>query len=200
MSGIEVTVDTRAFALEIAAARKRMGAIGNKVIPRVAAASINKTADRTLTRSRRELATVKGLPQRVIGEKMQRFKATTQRLYARVWVGLKRGILVEELPGARYDFKRGALRAGRVSVKPFRATMPSGKQGLWVRRLPSVRSTEGRAESSPNLPIEKPTIRLQPEAGEILERVANEQSRTFLPVEFRRLINVALKRFEQIAR
>lgn len=200
MSGIEIKVDTASFAREIEIARKRMGAIGTKVIPRVAAAAINKTADRTLTRSRRELANAKGLPQRIVGEKMQRFKATAQRLVARVWVGLKRGILVEELPGARYDFKRGALRAGRVSVKPFKATMPSGKSGLWVRRLPSVRSSVGRSESSPNLPIEKPTIRLQPEAGEILERVANEQARTFLPGEFRRLIDVALKRFEKTAR
>lgn len=191
---IQVTVDTRSFGADVLKAQRQMGEIGKRIVPRVAAAAINKTADRTLTRSRRELASVKGLPQRIVGEKMQRFKATTQKLVARIWVGLKRGILVEELPGARYDFKRGALRAGKVSVKPFRAKMPSGKQGLWVRRLPSVRAGKDRPESSPNLPIEKPTIRLQPEAKEILERVANEQARTFLPGEFRRLIGLALQK------
>lgn len=191
MSGVQITVDTASFRRDLDAARRKFGAVGKVVVPRVAAAAINKTADRTLTRARRQLAAAKGLPQRVVGDKMQRFKATTARLAARVWIGLKRGILVETLPGARYDLKRGALRAGKVSIKPFKATMPSGKSGLWVRRLPSTRPSEGRPATSPNLPIEKPTIRLQPEAGEILERVANEQARTFLPGEFRRLIGLA---------
>lgn len=194
MSGIEIKVDTASFQRDLDAARKKFERIGKQVVPRVAAAAINKTADRTLTRSRRELAQVKGLPQRVIGEKMQRFKASINRLYARVWIGLKRGIALETVGGARFDLKSGTLRAGKVSIKPFKATMPSGKRGLWVRKLPSTRSSEGRAATSPNLPIEKPTIRLQPEAAQILDRHANEQARGFLPGEFRRLMELAAQK------
>lgn len=197
MSGVSVNIDTRDFARQLEEARRRLSKIGQAEIPTAAAQAINRTGQRVHTRTRRELARAKGLPQKVIGEKIAFYKATAKTLAGRVWIGLKRGISLEKLGGARFDLRTGVLRAGKVSMKPFRASV-RGKTLLWVRKLPT---REPRTQNSkgdyPALPIERPTVRLQPEANEILTRVASEQARTFLPAEFRRLLNLRLQKYAQ---
>jgi hypothetical protein len=190
---ITIDFDTRDFQRQVDAAYKTLGTIATKHVPRAAAAALNRTSDRTATRVRRDVARAKSLPQKLLRKKIDRFHASPRRLVARVWIGLKRSIKVGDLPGAQYQF-RGVLRAGRVRVSGvFPATMPSGKRGLFVRRLPSMRASRDRSPSAPNLPIEEPQIRLQPEAESILRTVARREVRDYLPREFTRLINLTLQ-------
>lgn len=197
MTGASVNVDTKAFEREIEEAKRRLSKIGREAIPAAAMQAINRTGQRVHTRTRRELAKAKGLPQKVIGERISFYKATLKTLAGRVWIGLKRGIPLEKVGGARFDLRTGTLRAGKVSVKPFRATV-RGKTLLWVRKLPTREPRERNSKGDyPALPIERPTLRLQPEAQGILNRVAADQARTFLPAEFRRLLNLRLQKYAQ---
>lgn len=183
--------DTRAL-------QRKLAKLSKKGVPRAQMRALNATAKRTRTHTVRELAREKALPQKPVRDRVKHFKASLRVLVASVWVGTKKHIPIESLPGAQFVLSgkhRGKLKAGRISVKPFRATMPSGHSGLFVRKLPGQRRTDGRPRSSPpNLPIEHPVIRLQPEAAEIIERQAGKQWREYFPRELRRLFLRELQR------
>lgn len=183
---------------ETRALQRKLERLNARAVPRAQVRALNETAKRTSTQTVRELARVKAVPQKPIRDRVKHFKATFRRLVASVWVGTKKHIPIEQLPGAQFVLSgkhAGKLKAGRVSVKPFRARMPSGHQGLYVRVEPGRRRTDGRAKTSPpNLPIEHPVIRLQPEASEIIERHAVKQWREFFPRELRRLFLRELQR------
>jgi hypothetical protein len=197
MSAIDLRLDSRAFDAELRDFRARLARANAQAVPRAEARALNRAAAHAATRTRRELATVKRLPQKLLKRRISSYQASPQRLTARVWVGTKRKIPLSDIPGAHTALagkRAGQVRAGRLAVQTFKATMPSGKTGRFVRVEPGQRRTAGRpATSSPNLPIEEPAIRLQPEAGPILERAADTALRTVYVTELRRLLARALK-------
>lgn len=197
-----VDIDTRHFARELERARKRFRAV-SPVVEKSAASALNKTAERIKTSVKRELSRAIGLPQKEIAKKISAYKSSAKHLVARVWIGLKRGIALSTVQGATYMLRgkhAGSLKAGKTYTKVFRATMKSGHRGLFVRVLPSVRASAGRAQTSPNLPIEEPTIRLQPQAEQILRSVANTEAREFLPREFARVLQYRLRALSRTTR
>lgn len=196
---VQIDADTlRASERDLRMALDRLGEAGRRVQVR----ALNTTGRRTATETRRELARVKRLPQKVIKGKISHFKATLKAPTVRVWIGLKRGIPLGNIPGARYVLAgkhAGTLRAGKASAKVFRATMPNGRSGLFVRKPGSTHRRRPDGQMT-ELPIEQPTIRLQPEAGPILKRRATEQLRGFLPKEIRRLIDVEIEKIRARAK
>lgn len=192
--------NARAFDRDVEAFRARLARVSGQAVRQVEARALNRAAASCATRTRRELAAVKGLPQRVIAKRISAYKADPKKageITARVWIGVKRAIRVAELPNARTILKgakAGTLKAGRLEVRPFKARMKSGRVGQFVRVVPGSRRSAGRpATSSANLPIEEPKIRLQPEAGPILEQQAAAAMRTVYVNELRRLLVRALK-------
>lgn len=183
MSGISVQIDTRSFARQLDQARRQFGKVGDAV-DRAAAAALNLAAKRAATGVRRELAAAKGLPQKVIGKRISSYKARPKPggLAARIWIGIKHGIPIT-----------APSQLKRLNPKPFSQRVGS-KEGLWVRRPPSVRASRGRPETAPNLPIEQPKIRLMPEAQPVLERHAQDQARTTLPREFQRMLTYLVQK------
>lgn len=197
MSAIELRLDARAFDAELRDFRARLSRASARAVPQAEARALNRAAAHAATRTRRELASLKRLPQKMLKRRISSFKATPERLTARVWVGTKRRIALSDVPGAQTVIagkRAGQVRAGRLAVQTFKATMPNGKAGRFVRVEPGQRRTAGRPLTSPaNLPIEEPAIRLQPEAGPILEREAQAALRTVYVSELRRLLARALK-------
>lgn len=197
MTAIDIQIDTRAMDRELRALSARVRALNATKLPQAQARALNRAARWTRTRVRRELARAKGLPQSVIGSRISDYPAKPSRLSARVWIGTKRKIPLSIVPGARTVLKgrdAGSLKAGRLSVRPFKVRLKSGKVAQVVRVEPGARRTAGRpASSPPNLPIEEPAIRLMPEARPILETEARAAMGAPYINELRRLLVRALK-------
>lgn len=187
MSATAFGVDRRAWSRDLAKLERKLGQLRQASVPQATSRALTATANRARTQTVRELAKVKQVPSKLIRARVKAYRAFPRKLVSTVWLGAKKHIPIEQIPGARLT-KAGALRAGRLSVKVFRATMPNGKEGLYVRRLPSTRHSQGRSvKTSPNLPIEHPVVRLRPEADQIIAREAGQAMRVYFPRELERL-------------
>lgn len=181
-----VTVDTTA----VDSALQRLA----RDFPRQAARALNTTARRAHTRTRRQLASSMGVPQRVIGKRVNWYKAYPRKLRAWVWVGLGKAIKLEAMPGAFVSLSGDQLKVGRLAVRTFRARMPNGYVGLFVRKAGSTHRTRPDGQRT-ELPIESPRLRIRPElARGIAIAETTEQVKAYLPGELRRLIRLAGKR------
>lgn len=163
-----------------------------KQYPKEAQRAVNKTAQRSATRTRRDLAKAVGLPQKEIKKRVKYFKAGKGRKSASVWVGTKSGIPLGRVGGARSSLS-GVLKAGRNKVQTFRAKMPSGYIGQFVRKPGAKHKTRPDGERT-QLPIEEPRIRLAGPARPIIMAVARHQMAEFFPVELKRLVKRATDR------
>lgn len=197
MTAIDIRIDTRAMNRDIRRLQVKIGMVNANALPKAEARALNRAASWTRTRVRRELARVKGLPQSVIGSRIASYPAKPSRLSARVWIGTKRKIPLSIVPGARTIIAgrdAGALKAGRLTLRPFKVRLKSGRVAQMVRVEPGARRTQGRpASSPPNLPIDEPAIRLMPEAQPILESTARAAMGAPYVTELRRLLVRALK-------
>lgn len=197
MTAINIQVDTRRMDRELRRLEARVRDLNGRALPRLQARALNRAGAWARTRVRRELARVKGLPQAVIAKRISHYAATPAKPIARVWIGTKRKIPLAVVPGARTVLQgreAGSLKAGRVSVRPFKVRLKSGKVAQMVRVEPGARRTAGRpASSPPNLPIEEPAIRLMPQAQPILEAQARAAMGAPFVNELRRLLVRALK-------
>lgn len=200
MSAQTVFLDRRAFDRGLRDLELTLSRLKADAVPRVNARALNRAIDRARTGTVRALAQAKGVPSKFLRKRVQAYKATPKTLRGSLWVGLQKPIPIDSIPGARLVTQgkhAGTLRAGRLSVKPFKATMPNGKTGLWLRVEPGKRWTRFRPPtSSPNLPIERPSVRLQPEAGVILEAQTQAVMRDFLIGEYRRLLGVEIDKLK----
>lgn len=192
MSTTHFTFDSKAFDADLRALERQLEALSKKAVPQAASRALTATANMVRTQVVRELSKAVGAPPALVRKRVKAFRAFPQKLVSSVWVGAKKHIPVEQLPGARLT-KKG-LRAGKLTVKAFKAKMRSGHEGLYVRRLPSTRATQGRAVTSPNLPIEHPVIRLRPQADQIIERQARNHMRDYFPRELTRLFTRELQK------
>ena len=173
------------------ALRQQMARLASEY-PKDAQRALNKTAQRSATRTRRDLSRAIGIAQKEIKNRVSYFKAGGRRRWASVWVGTKSSIPLAKVGGARMTLN-GQLRAGKVRVQTFRATMPSGYRGSFVRKPGSkhkVRPDGQRTE----LPIEEPRIRLVEPARPIILSVTQQQMAEFFPVELKRLVKRTTER------
>lgn len=165
-----------------------------KEMPEQASRALNKTASRSATRVRRDIAKRIGLPQRLFKEKVRNYKSSPKTLKASVWVGTRAGIPLAGIRGAKPNEAGTLLSVGRrIRVKTFPATMPSGHKGQFVRK-PESKHRVRRDGQRTELPIEEPRIRIGGIARPILEHHAEDQMRNFYPGELRRLSLVTIKR------
>jgi len=197
VSAIDIRIDLAAFDRELRAFEARVRDVNARALPKLQAQALNRAAKWARTRVRRDLSRAKGVPQTVIGSRISAYPATPRHLSARVWVGTKRKIPLSMVPGARTVLAgrdAGAIKAGRLTVRPFKVRLKSGRVAQMVRVEPGARRTEGRpASSPPNLPIDEPAIRLMPEAKPILETHARAAMAAPYINELRRLLVRALK-------
>ena len=197
---VHIKVNRRELERDARRLEKKLAKLSKTAVPRAEARALNTTAARARTQVARKVAQAKRVPVKVVRGRVRVFKASARKPVrtAVLWLGLKVSILVENLPGARLVQQgkhAGSLRAGRITTKPFTARMPNGKRLLVVRVTPGQRRTRGRpATSSPNLPIERPQIRLMPEAQPILEDEARQAMRTIFPKEYRRLLTASVNK------
>ena len=155
--------------------------------PKDTARALNKTAQKSATGTRRQLAPAVGLAQKEIKSRVKYFKTNAKNLAASVWIGVKAGIPLSKVGGARMSL-RGVIKAGKNNVQTFRARMPSGYVGSFVRK-PGARHKERPDGQMSELPIEEPKIRLAEPGKPIIKRVTTEFMRSFFPKELQRLIN-----------
>lgn len=182
---ISFRVNNRQFERETKKLAAKVRRFSRDGVPVASQRALNKTAAKARTETRRDLATTKGVPQRVLNPVMKVFKASKKKLVSRVWVGLKRGIQFE-------DIKKATAKK-RLS-KPFRARFKSGKVSEDARRiLPSLRAGQGRSGKAKNLPIDY-KIRLNPEAKAILKEKANHIGRTVYKSEYTRQLKLKLQK------
>lgn len=167
--------------------------------PEDAVRALERTAARSATRVRREVARDAQVPQRLIKDRIKHYRDRRARLAYSVWVGVRSSIPISKIPGARFDLRSGQLRAGRVRVKPFRATMPSGHTGLFVRK-PGAEHRKRPDGTWTELPIEEPRVRLRPFAERYIERICAEQMREFFPVELRKRVERTVRRQQRRGR
>mgnify|MGYP003393209983 CR=1 FL=1 len=191
-AALHVAIDLKALDRESSKLQARLNKISLSIVPQAEARALNKAGADCTTQTRRDLSRAKQLPQRRLKERIKLFRAFPKKLSARVWIGLFARIRVDTLPGARYvknGASAGMLRAGKLSVKAFRATMPNGKAGFFVRVPPGLRRSKSRPMSSPpNLPIDRPFVALQPEAENILFSHGRRVMNSIYPRELSRLL------------
>jgi hypothetical protein len=165
-----------------------------KEFPKQSAQALNRTAGRINTRTRRETSKELQIAQHEIKNRFQVFKASERqrRIRASVWVGTKSGLRYAGLRGAQ-SLLDGSLKVGRRRFKTFRATMPSGYAGQFMRKPGAKHRTRPDGQRT-QLPIEEPRIRLAPIARRILLDHSREQMADFYPDEMRRLARLAINR------
>ena len=197
-AAVDLRLDRKLLEQDVRAFERKLERIAASIVPQAEMRALNHTATKARTEVTRELARAKQIPQKAIRGRVQIFRATPKRRVATVWIGVKRRLYLEDIAGARLvtqGKRAGELRAGRLSARPFKARLRSGKVMLAVRVEPGSRWTAGRpVTSSPNLPIDRPHIVLMPEARPVLERVALRAMRTYYPREYRRLLNAAVNK------
>lgn len=176
--------------------------------PRAAISTLNRTAQRAATRTRREVSAESGLQQKVLMRKIRAYPASAAKLKAAVWVGLANGIPFSKLPGA-VSMLDGTVEARltkgrRARAQAFKARMPSSGKVLQVTRRPGSKHSPGqykrkggpRADGQrTELPIEAPKLYLDARAaGAAARKHAEEQMTTYFPSEMRRLLNLSIAR------
>lgn len=159
-------------------------------MPRQASRALNATARRVNTRVRRQTAKELNIVQKHIRDRFKFFRATPQDLSASVWVGTKTRIKYRDLPGTVSSMSGSFVKHRGRFIKTFKARMPSGYTGQFVRK-PNSRHKRRPDGQWTELPIEEPGIRLAPIAKPILLTTSQTEMREFYPKELRRLVFLA---------
>ena len=157
----------------------------------ITARALSLAARRAATDTRRELASVKNLPQRVLRKRVQAHRAYPNRkpIRSAVWLGLKNPVKAGEL-GSVNPTSSGHVRIGkRIFRGAFRATMPSGHRGVFTRKV-NARHRPRPDGQWTQLPIEEGVARLDPEAEPISRRASERHLRETYPKEARRLMEL----------
>lgn len=141
--------------------------------------ALNITGRKGAVQISRETATQLGVSQRPVRKRVRHYvRGPMSERELKLWVGLKAPLRSDEV---------GAKASKRLAKRTFRATMKSGKTADFIRVTPGSRWTAGRPQtSSPNLPIERPSVRLSPTVDPILKRVAARVGREVYPVELKK--------------
>ncbi len=163
----------------------------------ITAISLNKAARSARTATARELAQVKGLPQKILRKRVQWYKASRRKkpIRSSLWVGVSKPITANELTGQTSLTKSGNVKIGRrVFRGAFPATMPSGHKGIFTRKSGARHRTRADGVRT-QLPIEESIVQLQPEAERISRRMAEKALREVYPKELRRLMELRARRW-----
>ena len=163
----------------------------------ITAIALNKAARSARTATGRELAQVKGLPQKVLRKRVQWYKASRRKkpIRSSLWVGVSKPITANELTGQTSITKSGNVKIGRRTFKgAFAARMPSGHRGIFTRK-PGARHRTRADGVRTQLPIEESIVQLQPEAEGISRRMAEKALREVYPKELARLMELRARRW-----
>ncbi len=163
----------------------------------VTALALNKAVRSARTATGRELARIKGVPQKVLRRRIQSYKATPRKkpIRASLWVGTKRAIKAKELGGQIGTTAGGNVKVGRrVFRDAFPARMPSGHRGIFTRK-PSARHRRRPDGQPTQLPIEEAIVQLMPEAETVSRRAAEKALIEIYPKEVRRLMALRADRW-----
>ena len=149
-----------------------------KIVTRSKISAMNRATKRVHTEVGREVAKVTGIkPKRLVTQTLKHYRYNKRSEQARVFYGFRKDIPLSKVvkgktlrgAGKYSQYLKGTLK-GKTLGNAFRATMPSGHQGLFVRK------------GSKRLPIQEVAINLQEVATPILARVGNKIG----PAEFER--------------
>ncbi len=163
----------------------------------ITALSLNKAARAARTVTGRELANLKGVPQKILRKRIQYFKASPRRkpIRASLWVGTAKPITANELTGQVSLTKAGTVKIGRRIFKgAFPATMPGGHRGIFTRK-PGARHRVRPDGQRTQLPIEESIVQLMPEAEHISRRAAEKAIQQIYPKEVQRLMKLRADRW-----
>lgn len=150
-AGLDLSIagDTRSLTKHLSKTQK-------KIIPQAAATALNKTTAKAKTLAKRTIVKKTRLAQKLFKRQFKVFKARPKNLASKIWVGLKKGARLKDIPQG----KRKKILKSLGGSKPFRVTLKSGRTGTFVRvkstgsRKGSKGWTKGRSRtSSKNLPI-----------------------------------------------
>jgi len=148
--------------------------VGSKIVEQAKVAAINKAMTQERTQVRRYIAGRTGIPNKVLNRRIRIRRATRKRPIANLFVGTYNVLAFKDLGGK--DLRVGVSykgSGGRVkNTSGFKATMPSGHEGLFVRK--------GKAR----LKIKEISANFVPEA-----RAAIAKSRITLPARFKKIFN-----------
>ena len=170
----------------------------SKDYPKDNVRALNTTAAKSVTLVRRQVAASIGLKQKDISKRVKKFNANVNRPIASVWIGTKSGIMLGGVNGARTSLK-GVLKSGKTVTQTFRARMPSGHVGQFVRKDGSKHKERPDGQRT-ELPIEAPRIRLAGVGRPIIIKVTAERMKNYYPVELKRLIAVTNAKLEAKAK
>ena len=163
----------------------------------ITALALNKAARSARTVTGRELANIKGLPQKVLRKRIRSYKASPRQkpIRATLWVGTAKPVTANELTGQVSLSKSGAVKIGRRTFKSaFPATMPSGHRGIFTRK-PGARHKVRPDGQRTQLPIEESIVQLMPEAEHISRRASERAIQDIFPKEVRRLMKLRADRW-----
>lgn len=159
---------------------------------RIIARSLNKAVRSARTETRRELAQAKGIPQKTLRNRIKAYFASERRPKAALWVGTGRPIRAHELSGNLRTGAGGTVKIGRrVFRGAFRARMPSGHTGIFLRK-PGAKHRQRPDKQMTQLPIEEGIVQLMPEARDISRKAATKHMNTTFRQEARRLARLGL--------
>ena len=150
------------------------------------------SARKAATQTRRELASEKNIPQRVLRKRVQPFRARRymKPLRSSVWIGTGKPIKANEI-GAVSQTAGGRVKLGkRTMADAFVARMPTGHQGVFTR-TPPARHKQRPDGQWTELPIQESAVQLMPEARRISRRAVEHHQKITYPKEYRR--QMALK-------
>ncbi len=163
----------------------------------ITAISLNKAARAARTVTGRELANLKGVPQKILRKRIQAYKASPRKkpIRASLWVGTAKPITANELTGQTSLTKGGNVKIGRrVFKSAFPATMPGGHRGIFTRK-PGARHRVRPDGQRTQLPIEESIVQLMPEAEHISRRAAEKAIQQIYPKEVQRLMKLRADRW-----
>ncbi len=163
----------------------------------ITAIALNKAARSARTVTARELANVKGVPQKILRKRIQSFKASPRKkpIRASLWVGTKKPVTAGELTGQVSLTQGGRVKIGRRTFKSaFPATMPGGHRGIFTRKVNATHRVRPDGQRT-QLPIEESIVQLMPEAEHISRRAAEQAIAQVYPKEVRRLMKLRADRW-----
>jgi len=137
-------------------------------IPNAGRRAMQRAGSKTVTRSvgaiSRTLARDSGLPAKITRWRVRHKKPTFRNLNASVWIGARKVMLDQAFPVTplKKGYRFGSGRNAFTFRDAFSAKMRNGKSFVVRRREGGAGRTKGRPEtSSPNLPIDRPSIPLR---------------------------------------
>lgn len=164
-----------------------------KLIKSATVTAMNRANSKVFTEAKREIRSETGIPLKHFKKKLKKYNAKRNKMRARVWMGLNNVIKLsavntgKKVQGKWTKYVTGSLEGQSIS-NAFRAKLPSGHQGIFVRKRSASSASGTDSKGRPRkgrLPIQEVVLQISDAAARAVKSAGDKHARKAFEKAFR---------------